>query len=189
MTNSSDDQSDEGWLARIAGRAPQEGSADDPIAQALRGQLRARRDALDSKVPSADPMLLQQIQFRIRRQQVRPGFLSRPSIWGLAASLVLGVAVVYQVALQIYDADEQVRLRNGDDRVMIRTEDPSRRSTEFVAELQAKGLDVVVDRSDPKQITLTVPNTSASKEFLRQHNIDYYSTSSQIVLVLVPKRR
>ena len=189
MIDSSDDQGDEDWLAQLAGQTPRHGSADDPIARALRSQLSARREALDLRVPSADPMLLEQIQFRIRREQVRPGFLSRPSVWGVAASLVLGVAVVYQVALQNYDADEQVRLRNGDDRVMIRTVDPGRRSTEFAAELKAKGLEVQVDQSDPTQITLTVPNNAASAEFLRKHKIEYFSTGSRIVLVLVPKRR
>jgi hypothetical protein len=189
MTHRNDDEEGQAWLEIISGRASNDMSGSDPVTQSLRRQLKIRRDLLDSETPLADANLLEKIKFRIRREQSSSIFWRRFEVWGLAASLLLGITVVYQVVIQTYDADEQIRLRNSDDRVMILTTDPKKRSAEFSAELRAKGLEVRVDESDPKQIILTVPNTAAAVEYLNNLNIENHTSGSEIIIVLAPKRR
>lgn len=202
------DKEDEQWLNAIAGRI--DSAADSKInmqAQALRRALQARAEKLETKVPFADEEQYQQLLFRLRREKllasqtgwhVSPSWLKvakvlglptdvipwrSPAVWGLAATLVLGVAVVIQSDGWLRNQDEADILRGGTATTLIVPE-PEIRLVELLAGLRAVGEEPVVKRIGNGAIVLTVVSNAKVQDYLSTQRIEPTVTAGKITILL-----
>jgi hypothetical protein len=194
------ESADQAWLDGLRGESPADA---DPASlrevQALRGSLQARRDRLQAATPEADGMLLDQIRFRIRREQadrVRPW--SRVSFWGLAASLVLGVAVVFQVAGPGLEGElwgkhtDAETMRGASAKGIVQlADDPQARRDQLVAVLKKAGAEPLVKEDRSKgEVTIRVQATQAVLDSLGSDELRIYPEVQDgwITLILKPTK-
>lgn len=96
------DKDDERWLDALAGKPIGDKNYPASIeALAVRKALQARVQRLAEDVPVADDALLEQLRFRLRREQPSSAktVFRRPTTWALAASVLLGVALLVKIGL------------------------------------------------------------------------------------------
>ncbi len=95
---------DDAWLEVLAGRSVTDmDQASRKQAERVRAALIRRRARHATSAPSLDDASFERLLFRMKREGVDSGAASqrvrKPSfVWGIAASVVLGLAVVFQVA-------------------------------------------------------------------------------------------
>lgn len=184
------DSEDAQWLDALAGKPS--ATADPKLNQqalAVRDALLARSRRLDNAVPQADDVQFQQLQFRLRREGLtnshRPWH--KPPAWGLAASVVLAVAVVVQMSGVLHDKDESMILRgDGQATVMIVT-DPEARLAELIAGLKVTGVEPKVERLGQGRIVLKLQSTQPVLDYLETQRISPMVNDGQIVLRLSPQ--
>lgn len=106
MQGSSEDKrldDDQAWLEVLAGRSVTDmDQASRQQAERVRAALIRRRARHVTSAPSLDDASFERLLFRMKREGVDSGTgtqrVRRPSfVWGIAASVVLGIAVVFQV--------------------------------------------------------------------------------------------
>ena len=168
------DKEDEQWLNALAGQS--DPNADPQVnrqAEALRRALQARSGMLAAKVPTADAAQYQKLMFRLRRE----GLASSqnrwrdPMLWGLAATVVLVVGVVFQAGFLHQDQDDANTLRGGQSTVLIVAE-PEVRLAELLAGLRAAGEEPSIKREANSRIMLTVKGTEKVLEYLATQRIE-----------------
>lgn len=105
------DKDDERWLDALAGKPSAAG--DDPVsleALAVRKALEARVQELRETVPQADAVLLEQLRFRLRQERLtgKKSVFQSPATLALAASVVLGVGLVFTIGRVIEEPGPSV---------------------------------------------------------------------------------
>ena len=187
-----EDLSDTHWLAALAGQAdPAADKASNLQALALRRALQARREQIEQDLPQADAALFEQLQFRLRREGLmKPPLWQQLPVWGLAASLLLGVSVLLQQGgwLGAEDAD---RLRGGSEQAtMLLVNDPEARLVELLAGLRAAGVKPQVERQADGRIKLQMAGDPAVLDYLASQRIEPQLVQGQVSLILArPKAK
>ena len=182
------------WLAALAGETdPAADAKTNQQAAALRKALQARSARMDREVPVADQALHQRILFRLRRERLtQPGSLwqSMP-MWGLAATVVIGVAVVIQMAGQLGGDEERGSgevLRGARDAVVMIVPEPETRLTELVNGLKSAGQEPKVQRISKGRIVLTMKATQPALDYLLTQRIEPKVKDGDMKLLLEPAR-
>lgn len=189
MSTEPQERDDEQWLDALAGKTkPAAGSGSEQQADLLRKALQARRDRLEEEVPRADSTLYEQVRFKLRREglDVHRPFWRTQSAWGIAASLVLGVALVFQLADPFNRDAEQDILRGGSNATVLIVPDPEARLTELLGLLKAAGAEPTIKRSGDHSIILTTGATQAVLDALREQRIEPSVKDGQVTLILKP---
>ncbi len=189
MTPTPDDLLAAQWLDALAG-------APDPLADAvgnrqalaLRQALQARSAAL--AVPEADAALFEQLQFRLRREGLMVPPSRRPlwPVWGLAATLLIGLAWVLQAGgyLSGDPGAGADTMRGGGPGTLLLVADPETRLAELLAGLRAAGAAPQVEPLGAGRIRLRVAASPAVLDYLASQRIEPGVNQGQIVLVLAP---
>jgi hypothetical protein len=171
---------DEQWFSALAGRANPNGDARSNLqAQALRRALLARAEVLETKVPFADEDQFQKLLLRLQREKLlapKTGWRTSPNwvkatgvlglsadvilwkspmVWGLTATLVIGVAMVMNGQNAVKTRGEADILRGGNVTTQI-VADPEIRLAELLRDLRAAGVEPVVERINNGAIVLTM---------------------------------
>lgn len=128
----------------------------------------------EAKVPTADTAQYQQLLFRLRRE----GLASSRSrwrnhmLWGLAATVVLGVGVVFQMGGLQHDQDDANTLRGGGQSTVLIVPEPEVRLAELLAGLKATGEEPTIKREVDGRIVLTVKGSEKVLEYLATQRIE-----------------
>jgi hypothetical protein len=165
---------DEQWLNALAGQPDQHADLQvNRQAEALRRALQARSGMFDAKVPTADAAQYQKLMFRLRREGLTSSQnrWRSPMLWGLAATVVLVVGVVFQAGFLHQDQDDANTLRGGQSTVLIVAE-PEVRLAELLAGLRAAGEEPSIKREANGRIVLTVKGTEKVLEYLATQRIE-----------------
>lgn len=189
---SDDDLTDSQWLAALAGDPdPKADPQSNWQPLALRKALQARSERLTLEVPKADQALYEQTLFRLRREgMLRKRPLWRvPAAWGVAATFVLGVAVVIQMDGRFKGDGELDTLRGGGQSTVLIVTDPEARLAELLTGLKAVGADPKTERLSGGRIVLRVKSTSTTLDYLSTQRIEPNVKDGQVVLMLTPSTR
>lgn len=190
MTKISEDPADSHWLAALAGQPdPLADAAANRQALALRQALQARSARLAQDTPRADAALFQQLQFRLRREGLLGSLAGRSQwpVWGLAASLLVGLVWLTQVdGLFKRDDDGNATLRGGGQATVLLVADPEARLAELLAGLRAAGAQPQVDRQGAGRIRLQVIASPAVLDYLGTQRIAPALVDGQVLLMLAP---
>jgi hypothetical protein len=172
------------WLDALAGRPDQ--AADPQLnrqAAAVRRALGAQARDLDATVPPADPALLEQTMFRLRRE----GLLRKPAPWksprwlAVAASAVLGIGI----ALQMTRIEDETVRSGGPATVQI-VSSPEARLEELLAGLSDARAEPRVDRLDGGRIRVTLKATPEALDYLSTQRIEPMVSEGVAVIELRP---
>ena len=190
MTKISEDPADSHWLAALAGQPdPLADAAANRQALALRQALQARSARLAQDTPRADAALFEQLQFRLRREGLLGSLAGRSQwpVWGLAASLLVGLVWLTQVdGLFKRDDDGHTTLRGGGQATVLLVADPEARLAELLAGLRAAGAQPQVDRQGAGRIRLQVIASPAVLDYLDTQRIAPALVDGQVLLMLAP---
>lgn len=190
MTKISEDPADSHWLAALAGQPdPLADAAANRQALALRQALQARSARLAQDTPRADAALFEQLQFRLRREGLLGSLAGRSQwpVWGLAASLLVGLVWLTQVdGLFKRDDDGNATLRGGGQATVLLVADPEARLAELLAGLRAAGAQPQVDRQGAGRIRLQVIASPAVLDYLDTQRIAPALVDGQVLLMLAP---
>ena len=192
-----EDAEDAPWQAALAGRPdPQADPLVNAQAQALRAALQRREASLEAHVPPADQALFQQLQFRLRREGLTgrdraAAFATRWPVWGLAATVMLGVAVYLGVATQHTPPEAATDVLRGGagsagGALELRVADPQARLASLQAALQAVGSAPRVTLLPDGRIRLDVEGTPAVLDELARQRLEPLVVAGQVTLLLVP---
>lgn len=183
------DQDDQQWLSALAGQAdPGASQQVNQQAAALRRALQARHDLLEVTVPTADDTQYQQLLFRLRREGLtssRPPW-RRPMLWGLAATVVLGVGVVIQMGGLHFDQGDIDTLRGGGPSTVLIVSEPEVRLAELLAGLRAAGEEPTVKRATNGRIILTVKGSAKALDYLSEQRIEPTLHQGRLTIELQP---
>ena len=185
------DKNDEQWLNAVAGQT--DPTADPKInqqAESLRRALKARSDTLSSLVPIADEAQYQQILFRLRREGLASSSRNwhNPKLWGMAATVVIGVGVVFQMGgLNPNDFEHDV-LRGAEHSTVLVVADPEARLVELRAGLQIAGEAPKIKRLENGQIVLTVKASEKVLAYLLTQRLEPEISEGYMVLRLTPAK-
>jgi hypothetical protein len=190
VTKISEDPADSHWLAALAGQPdPLADAAANRQALALRQALQARSARLAQDTPRADAALFEQLQFRLRREGLLGSLAGRSQwpVWGLAASLLVGLVWLTQVdGLFKRDDDGNATLRGGGQATVLLVADPEARLAELLAGLRAAGAQPQVDRQGAGRIRLQVIASPAVLDYLDTQRIAPALVDGQVLLMLAP---
>ena len=189
MATEPQERDDDQWLDALAGKTkPAASGGPEDQTDLLRKALRARRARLEEEVPRADSALYEQVRFKLRREglDVQRPFWRTQSAWGIAASLVLGVAVVFQLAGPFNRDAEQDTLRGGTDATVLIVPDTEARLTELLGLLKAAGAEPTIKRTGDHNIILSAEATQAVLAALREQRIEPSVKDGQVTLILKP---
>ena len=131
------EKEDEQWLSALAGHP--DSNADRLLnrqAESLRKAMLAQKAALNAQTAPADETLYQQILFRLKREGLRgePAKWQQPQFWAVAATVVLGVAIVLRAGLFTPSGEEDLfAVRGGGVAIVQIVDDPEARLTELLA--------------------------------------------------------
>jgi len=189
-----EEASDAPWHAALAGRPdPQADPVVNAQALALRAALRRHEARLEARVPAADEALLQQLQFRLRREGLTgrnpaAAFVTRWPVWGLAATVMLGVAVYMGVTTQHTPPEAATDVLRGGavSALELRVADPQARLASLQAALQAAGAAPRVSPLPDGRIRLEVAATPAVLDELARQRLEPLVVGGQVTLLLVP---
>jgi hypothetical protein len=200
---------DDDWLDVLAGRpGASAGSKSAREASAIRTALRRRAEQLDqSSVPEAGEELYQKLLFRLRRERLAP-FKSRARLLpalAIAATVVLGAAVVVQMTGLLGDQEDLIRLRGPDQGILIATKDPERRAQDLVQRLRLQGIEATVSGPpdqlkeilpdaqaqllEPGRIVLVIPSSPSALAALKSQGIEAEPFQGEIRITFVKKAR
>ena len=190
MTKISEDPADSRWLAALAGQPdPLADAAANRQALALRQALQARSARLAQDTPRADAALFEQLQFRLRREGLLGSSVGSRQwlVWGLAASVLVGLVWLTQVdGLFKRDDDGNATLRGGGPSTLLLVADPEARLAELLAGLRAAGAQPQVDRQAAGRIRLQVIASPAVLDYLGTQRIAPALVEGQVLLTLEP---
>ena len=181
---------DTAWFDALADKPA--GTADpkgNQQASALRAALLKRSEALDSNVPEADAAQYQQLQFRLRREglaQQRPIWQST-RIWAMAASVVVGIALVVQMSGLLPERDEGMVMRGGGQATVLVVNDPEARLAELQQGLRMAKAEPKVERLGGGKIQLTLKATTEALDYLATQRIEPAVKEGRIMLLLSPQ--
>jgi hypothetical protein len=189
-----DEAADAPWHAALAGRPdPQADPVVNAQASALRDALRRREVLLEMQAPKADEALLQQVQFRLRREGLTgrhpaAALATRWPMWGLAATVVLGVAVYLATMTQHTppEAETDVLRGGAGSALELRVADPQARLVSLQAALQAAGATPRVTPLPDGRIRVEVAATPAVLDELSRQRLEPQVVDGQVTLLLVP---
>lgn len=190
MTNDSDKE-DAQWLSALAGQADPDAKTNvNQQAEALRRALKARSDLLASRVPAADETQYQQILFRLRREGLASSNRGwhNPMLWGVAATIVMGVGLVTQMSDLNLDGFGNDVLRGAEHATALIVADPEARLAELRAGLQIAGEVPKIERLANGQIVLTVKATEKVLAYLQSQRIEADIWRGNAVLKLTPTK-
>lgn len=185
------DKEDAQWLSALAGQADPDAKKNvNQQAEALRRALKARSDLLASRVPAADEAQYQQMLFRLHREGLASSNREwrNPMLWGLAATIVMGVGVVIQMGGFNPDGYEKDILRGADHSKVLIVADPEARLVELQTGLQIAGEVPKIDRLANGQIILTVKATEKVLAYLQTQRIEPEISGGYSVLKLTPTK-
>lgn len=187
------DPSDAQWLHALAGQpGPHADPALNRQALALRLALQVRARALDQTVPPADDALLEQLQFRLRREGLTEARTRRPPwqavpVWGLAATVLLGLGALLHLNASLRaELDAADTLRGGRGATELRVADVERRLAELQRGLRTAGAEPRLTRHPDGRVTLELAASTAALDYLASQRIDPPARDGRITLVLVP---
>ena len=186
MTQDSD-KKDEQWLSALAGQPDLD--ADPQVnlqAQALRRTLKTRSEMLEGQVPTADATQYEQLMFRLRREGLtasRRGW-QNPMLWGLAATVVLGVGVVIRMGGPAHDQDDANTLRGGGQSTVLIVAEPEVRLAELLVGLRATGEEPTIKREADGRIVLSVNGTDKVLEYLAGQRIEPTLAQGKVIIEL-----
>lgn len=183
------DHDDQQWLSALAGQADPSASPQvNQQAAALRRALQARRELVEATVPKADDAQYQQLAFRLRREGLtssRPPW-RKPMLWGLAATVVLGVGVVIQMGGLHFDQGDIDTLRGGGPATVLIVPEPELRLAELLAGLRAAGEEPTVKRAANGRIVLTVQGSAKVLAYLSEQRIEPTLHQGRLTIELQP---
>ena len=184
------DKEDEQWLSALAGQS--DSAADPKInqqAESLRRALKNRADLQTTQVPVADDAQYQQLLFRLRREGLASSNRAwhNPKLWGLAATIVIGVGVVVQMGG--FNPDKKDTLRGADHATVLIVADPELRLAELQVGLQVAGEVPKVARLKNGQIILTVKATERVLAYLRTQRLEPEISGGYSVLKLTSSQQ
>ena len=185
------DKEDAQWLSALAGQADTDAKTNvNQQAEALRRALKARSDLLASRVPAADEAQYQQMLFRLRREGLASSNRGwrNPMLWGLAATIVMGVGVVIQMGGLNPDGYENDVLRGAEHATVLIVADPEARLVELQTGLQIAGEVPKIDRLANGQIVLTVKATEKVLSYLLTQRLEPEISGGYSVLKLTPTK-
>ena len=190
MTTDQDKENDQ-WLDALAGKA--DPAADPKLNQqaaSLRRALKGRGDVLASQVPVADDAQYQQMLFRLRREGLASSSRGwrNPMLWGMAATIVMGVGVVIQMGNFDSDGYEKDILRGAEHATVLIVTNPETRLVELQAGLQIAGEVPKIDRLANGQIVLTVKATEKVLAYLLTQRLESEVSEGHLVLRLEPSK-
>ncbi len=185
------DKENEQWLGALAGQAdPAANSKVNQQAESLRRALKSRRDLLASQMPVADEAQYQQMLFRLRREGLASSNRGwrNPMLWGMAATVVMGVGVVIQMGAFGPGGNQTAILRGAEHATVLIVTDPEARLAELQAGLQIAGEVPKIDRLANGQIVLTVKATEKVLAYLLTQRLEPEISGGNLVLKLTPAR-
>lgn len=160
---------DEQWLSALAGKP--EASADPTLngqADALRRAMQRRNARLLAQAPEADSVLYEKILFRLKQERLLASrsMWRSPKVWGLAATLVLGLSITYQMhktaelgRLNSAQLAEEETLRSSG--TLLVHENPAVRLAEIELLLKGTGEILQIERIKDGRIIVRVKATTA----------------------------
>lgn len=202
------EKDDDQWLDALAGRT--DPTADPKLniqAESLRRALKARAEKLESQVPYADEAQYQQLLFRLRREKLLttnggwresaawlkvakimavPSDVAigrNPAVWGMAAVLVLGVALVIQSAGNRHKQEEVDVLKGGQNTVLLVAE-PEKRLSEILIGIRAAGEEPVVTRTSDGSIVLKVNGSVKVLDYFSTQRIEPMVIEGKVTIVI-----
>jgi hypothetical protein len=212
MTQATDKEDDQ-WLNALAGRAdPVADSKVTRQAEVLRRVLKARIEMIEKQVPKADGAQYEQLLFRLRREGLTAplavsqnpvgwrlaakraattliaGEWQNSMLWGVAATLVLGVGIVIQMGVLPHDQDDANALRGGGQSTVLLVNEPEVHLAELLAGLRAAGEEPSVKRETDGRIVLAVKGTDKVLEYLAGQNIHPTLVQGQLKIELRPAK-
>jgi hypothetical protein len=107
-----------------------------------------------------------------------------PAVWGLAAMLVLGVAVVMQSGGLLRNQSEADILRGGTATTLI-VQEPEARLAELLVGLRAAGEAPVVKRIGNGAIVVTVVSSAKVQDYLGTQRIESTVIAGKITILLI----
>ena len=185
------DKENEQWLGALAGKVdPTSDSKLNEQAASLRRALKARSNLLARQVPVADETQYQQILFRLRREGLASpnrGWRN-PMLWGMTATIVMGIGVVIQMGNFDSDGYEKDILRGAEHATVLIVTNPETRLVELQAGLQIAGEVPKIDRLANGQIVLTVKATEKVLAYLLTQRLESEVSEGHLVLRLEPSK-
>lgn len=182
------DTEDTQWLTALAGKPHADApAAINQEAAAVRKALQARARLKDREVPNADEQLFQQSLFRLKKAGLlrRTPVWQQPTVWGLAASLVLCVGVALQMRSNLGDADESLQMRGADGHgTVMLVANPEVRLGELLQGLRVLGASVQITRPKAGQISLTITVIPGVLDYLNEQRIEPDVVDGRIKLML-----
>lgn len=181
---------DTAWFDALAGKPA--GAADPKgieQATALRSALQKRGEALGRDMPEADSTLYQQLLFRLRREGLarnQPMWKSLP-VWGIAASIVLGVSLAVNMRTLLPEQEDGIVVRSGGQATVLIVSDPEARLAELLKGLGAAKSEPRVERLAKGKIELKLKATQEALDYLDTQRINPAVKDGQIVLLLSPQ--
>ena len=138
-------------------------------------------------MPVVDDAQYQQLLFRLRREGLASSNRAwhNPKLWGLAATIVIGVGVVVQMRGFNPDVNEKDTLRGADHATVLIVADPELRLAELQVGLQVAGEVPKVERLKNGQIILTVKATQKVLTYLLTQRLEPEITDGDLVLRLI----
>jgi hypothetical protein len=186
MNNQPDDLEDEQWLSALSGKVDPNA---DPVIQAqaivLRQAMQARNAKIQSQIPAADAALYEQTLFRLRREGLvkKHSLWDRPQLWGLAATIALGIAVTAQIQPFADRGGDDV-LRGGSTVLIV--SDVDVRLAELLDLLKTTGAEPKVERTKDGRVVLRVRATQDVLDALSEQRIEPKVTDGMATMVLQP---
>ena len=109
---------------------------------------------------------------------------NNPMLWGLAATLVIGVGVVVQMGGLYPGQDDAETLRGGGKATVLVVDNPEVRLVELLAGLKAAGVEPVVKRETGGRILVTVKSSDKVLDYLREQRIEPTVVDGMVTLLL-----
>jgi hypothetical protein len=187
MSDLPDDPEDEQWLSALAGKP--DASATPMVnaqAVAMRSAMQARNAKLDAQVPLADTALYEQTLFRLRREGLmkkRP-LWEMPQVWGLAATVFIGVIGALQIQGSGEQEADQLTRGLGDGVSLIISADPEETLIEVLSKLHSEGVTTEAVERINGEIKITIPSTIASLDAIEKLRIPPPPQSGKIIIVI-----
>ena len=184
QTNNEDDQ----WLDALAGKSdPSANPQVNRQAEALRRALEKRREMLDTQVPTADAGQYEQILFRLRKEGLTGARnkWSSPAIWGMVATIVLGVGVVIQMGGLFSGQDDADIMRGGRSTVLI-VDSPEVRLAKLLDGLKTAGESPSIQKQPSGSILLTIKATEKVLDYLSGQGIEPTPENGMVTIELRP---
>ncbi len=217
---SSQEKQKQQWLAAVAGRPdPEADSVLNLQAEAVRRVLTQHKAVLETKIPPLDERVYENILAQGRKQEeaaalreTRPSnhmgnifslfcinaakakyrtkIWAQSSMWGLAATLVLGVLVVLQTGVLTSPPEDESTVYRGSTANLVQVvDDPVQRLDELLKDFGAMGISNQVSvQREPQKITIEVPNTEQVMTYLEDQRFRPDPSQQPIVIILKPSK-